>query len=150
MSLKEQLRSDLKDAMRQKDKVRKRTLRLVLAAITNAEVAKKKDLDDAEVLAVLAKEAKQRQESIEEFRKADREDLVAQEEAELAVLDAYLPRQLGRDEIVARAQAVIQELGADSVRDMGSVMRKLMEDLRGQADGSLVNQIVRELLSQRD
>jgi uncharacterized protein YqeY len=149
MSLKEKLRSDLKDAMRQRDEVRKRTLRLTLAAITNAEVAQRKELDDPGVLAVLVKEAKQRQESAEEFRKGGRDDLVAQEEAELAILEPYLPQQLSREEIVARAKATIEELGATGMSQMGSVMRSLMQELRGQADGKLVNQVVRELLSGR-
>jgi hypothetical protein len=136
--------------MRQKDQARKRTLRLALAAITNAKVAKGNELDDGEVLAVLAKQAKQSQEALEEFRKAGREDLVAREEADLAVLQAYLPRQLDRDEIAKRAQAAIEGRGASSMRDMGSVMKALMADLRGQADGKLVNQIVRELLGRRE
>lgn len=149
MSLKEKLQFDLRDAIRQKDEVRKRALRLALAAVTNAEVAQRKDLDDPSVLAVLAKEAKTRQESIEEFGKAGRDDLVAQQEAELAVLEAYLPRQLSREEIVVRAKATIEQLGAGGMGQMGLVMKSLMQELRGQADGTLVNQVVRELLSER-
>lgn len=147
MSLKEKLQSDLRDSIRQKDEVRKRALRLALAAITNAEVAQRGELDDPAVLAVLAKEAKQHKESIEEFRKGGRDDLVAQEEAELAVLQTYLPQQLSREEIVARAKATIEELGATGMGQMGPVMKSLMQELRGQADGQLVNQVVRELLS---
>jgi len=149
VSLKEKLQSDLKDAMRKRDEVRKGTLRLALAAITNAEVAQRRELDDPDVLAVLSKEAKQRQESIEEFRRGGRDDLVAQEEAELAVLQTYLPQQLSREEIVARATAIIETLGATGVGQMGPVMKSLMQELRGQADGKLVNQVVRELLSGR-
>jgi len=148
MSLKEKLQSDLRDAIRQKDEVRKRALRLALAAVTNAEVAQRKDLDDPSVLAVLAKEAKTRQESIEEYGKAGRDDLVAQQEAELAVLEAYLPRQLSREEIAARAKAAIEQLGVSGMGQMGLVMKSLMQELRGQADGKLVNQVVRELLSE--
>jgi uncharacterized protein YqeY len=147
MSLKEKLQTDLKDAMRQKDEVRKSTIRLALAAITNAEVAQRKDLDDPGVLALLAKEAKHRQESIQQFRQGGRDDLVAQEEAELAVLETYLPRQLSREEIATRAQATIEALGATDMGQMGLVMKSLMQELRGQADGKLVNQVVRELLS---
>lgn len=149
MSLKEKLQADLWDAMRQKDEVRKSTIRLALAAITNAEVAQRKDLDDPEVLALLAKEAKHRQESIQQFRQGGRDDLVAQEEAELGVLETYLPRQLSREEIVTRAQATIEALGATGMDQMGLVMKSLMQELRGQADGNLVNQVVRELLSGR-
>jgi len=148
MSFKDKLQSDLRDAIRQKDEVRKRVLRLALAAITNAEVAQRKDLDDPSVLAVLAKEAKTRQESIEEYGKAGRDDLVTQQEAELAVLEAYLPRQLSREEIAARAKATIEQLGASGMGQMGLVMKSLMQELRGQADGKLVNQVVRDLLSE--
>jgi uncharacterized protein YqeY len=147
VSLKEKLQSDLRSSIRQKDEVRKRTLRLALAAITNAEVAQRRELDDPSVLAVLAKEVRQRQESIEEYRKGGREDLVAQEEADLAVLQTYLPQQLSREEIVTRAKAIIEELGATGMGQMGPVMKSLMQELRGQADGKLVNQVVRELLS---
>jgi uncharacterized protein YqeY len=147
VSLKKKLQSDLRGSIRQKDEVRKRTLRLALAAITNAEVAQRRELDDPSVLAVLAKEVRQRQESIEEYRKGGREDLVAQEEADLAVLQTYLPQQLSREEIVARAKAIIEELGATGMGQMGPVMKSLMQELRGQADGKLVNQVVRELLS---
>jgi len=149
MSLQKKLRSDLKDAMRQKDETRKRTIRLAMAAITNAEVAQKRELDDPGVLAVLAKEAKQRQESIEEYRKGGRDDLVQQEKAELAILQTYLPQLLSRQEIVTRAQATIEKLGASGMGQMGLVMKSLMQELRGQADGKLVNQVVRELLSGR-
>ncbi len=147
MSLKEKLQSDLKDAMRQRDETRKRVLRLALAAITNAEVAQGANLDDGGVLAVLAKEVKQRREAIEDYRRGNRPDLVAQEEAEIALLETYLPQQLSRQEIAARAQEAIQELGATGIGQMGQVMKALMQELRGQADGKLVNEIVRELLS---
>jgi len=149
MSLQKKLRSDLKDAMRQKDETRKRTIRLAMAAITNAEVAQKRELDDPGVLAVLAKEAKQRHESIEEYNKGGRDDLVQQQKAELAILQTYLPQLLSRQEIVARAQATIEKLGASGMGQMGLVMKSLMQELRGQADGKLVNQVVRELLSGR-
>jgi uncharacterized protein YqeY len=147
MSLKEKLQSDLREAMRHKDETRKRTIRLALAAITNAEVAQRKELDDPGILTVLAKEVKQRQESIVEYRRGGREDLVAQEEAEMALLQTYLPRQLSQEEIVVRAKETIQRLGATGAGQMGEVMKSLMQELRGQADGKLVNQVVRELLS---
>lgn len=147
MSLKEKLQSDLKEAMRQKDEVRKRTIRLALATITNTEVEQRKELDDPGVLAVLSKEIKQRQESIEEFRRGSREDLVAQAEAEMALLHTYLPRQLLPEEIRARAKETVEQLGAAGMSQMGQVMKTLMQELQGQADGKLVNQIVRELLS---
>lgn len=147
MSLKEKLQSDLREALLQRDETRKTTLRLALAAITNAEVAQRKELDDTDILAVLLKEAKQRQESMEEYRKGGRDDLVAQEEAELAILQTYLPQQLSREEIVERAKATIEGLGASGMGQMGLVMKSLMQELRGQADGKLVNRVVRDLLS---
>ena len=120
---------------------------MTLAALRNAEIAAGRTLEDAEALDVLAKEAKRRQESIEEFRKAGRQDLVEQEEAELAVLTAYLPKQLTREEIEQAARAVIEQTGASGPRDIGKVMPVLMQQLRGRADGREVNAVVRELLA---
>lgn len=146
MSLKEQLGADMRDAMRQREERRRDTLRLALAAIHNAEIAAGEELNDAGTVAVLAKEAKLRRESIEEFRKGNRQDLVDKEEAELAVLSAYLPQQASRDEIVEAARKVVQETGASGPRDIGKVMPALMEQFRGRADGREVNEVVRELL----
>jgi uncharacterized protein YqeY len=147
MTLKQQLQDDLKRAMREQDEVRKRTLRLALAAIKNKEVEIQRDLDDADVAAILQKEAKQRHETLDELRQVDRPDLVAAEQAELDVLTEYLPEQLGRDEIAALARQVIDDLNATEPRHMGQVMGVLMPQLKGQADGKLVSQVVRELLS---
>ena len=146
MSLKEQLTSDLKEAMRERDNVRRDTLRLVLAALHNAEIAAGGELDEAGVTDVLAKEAKRRRESIEEFRKAGRQDLVDKEEAELAVISSYLPQQLSREEIAEAARQAIQETGASGPKDLGKVMPVLMGRFRGRADGREVNEVVRELL----
>jgi hypothetical protein len=145
--LKAQLESDLKEAMRQQDVRRREVLRMALAALRNAEIAAGRALEDPEALDVLAKEAKRRQESIEEFRKAGRQDRVEQEEAELAVLTAYLPKQLTREEIEQVARAVIEQTGASGPRDIGKVMPVLMQQLRGRADGREVNAVVRELLA---
>lgn len=147
MSLKEQLQSDVKDAMRQRDNVRRDTLRLVLSSLHNAEIEAREELDDDGVLVVLTKEAKQRRESIEEFRKGGREDKVAEEAAELEVISGYLPEALSRDDIVAAAQEVVAETGASGMKDIGKVMSPLMERLKGRADGREANEIVRELLS---
>jgi len=138
---------DLKQAIRDGDSNRKSTIRLALTAITNAEVQKRRELDEAETLAILSREAKQRRESVEEYRKAGRVDLVAQEEAELQILLSYMPAQMSRDEIVDRAREVIAEVGATSPAQMGAVMRRLMPALRGRADGRVVSEIVRDLLS---
>ncbi len=152
MGLREQLTIDLKEAMRQKDEVRKTTIRSVIAAIKQAETqldaqGRRVHLDDDDILALIAKQAKMRRESILEFRKGGRQDLVDREEAELAILQGYLPQQLSREEIEAEARRVVAEVGAAGPRDMGKVMKPLMARLRGRADGRLVNQVVRELLA---
>jgi uncharacterized protein YqeY len=153
MSLREQLMDDLKEAMRQRDEIRKRTIRSVVAAIKTAETeldasGARVHLDsDEDILALIARQAKQRNESIVEYRRGGREDLVAEEEAELAILEAYLPRQLSREEIEAEARQVIAQVHASGPRDMGKVMKPLMDRMRGRADGKAVNQIVRELLA---
>lgn len=151
MGLREQLMDDLKEAMRQRDERLKTTIRSVIAALKKAETeldasGERVRLEDSDILALIAKQAKMRQESISEFRKGGREDLVAEEEAELTILQAYLPKQLGREEIEAKARQIIAEVEASGPRDMGKVMKPLMAHLRGRADGKLVNQIVRELL----
>ncbi len=154
MSLKDTLAEDLKTAMRAGDEVRKSTLRLLLTAITRAEVPGEDDpaaarqiLDDQQVLAVIGSQAKQRRQSIEAFKKAGRDDLVQKEEAELDVLQAYLPARLGREEIVSEARKVMVETGASSPADKGKVMPILMKRLGDRADGRTVNEVVTQLLS---
>ncbi len=147
MSLKDQLAEDLKDAMRQGDETRKTALRLTIAAIKNAEVAAIKQLDDPDVIGVIAKQAKQRRESIDEFQKANRQDLVDREAAELKVLESYLPAQMSREDVAAEARKVIEEVGAKGPQEKGRVMAALMPRLAGRADGKLVNEAVTELLS---
>jgi uncharacterized protein YqeY len=149
MSLQERLQEELKAAMRQRDPVRSNVLRMLKAAIRNAEIDAQRTLDDAGVLAVLDKAAKQRRESIEAYRRGGREELVAAEEAELHIIEAYLPRQLGEAEIRAAVEQTIAELGAQGPADMGRVMKVLMDRLRGQADGKVVNAVVREVLAAR-
>ncbi len=148
MSLKEQLQSDLKEAMKSGDAVRKSAIRMAISAIKNAEIDKGGPLTDEEAQDVLRREVKKRRESIEQMDQAGRADLAEQERLELDVLEQYLPRQLDRDEIEAEARSAIEEVGAESPRDIGKVMRVLMARLKGRADGKLVSQIVRELLSQ--
>jgi len=152
MGLREQLMDDLKGAMREKDEARKRAIRSVLAGIKKAETeldsgGQRVSMDDDAILRVIAKQAKERQESIDAFRSGGRDDLVAREEADLAVLEGYLPRQMSRDEIEAEARQVIAEVGATGLHDIGKVMKPLMTRLSGRADGRLANQIVRELLA---
>jgi len=145
--LKERLNSDLKQAMRGGNKVRRSVIRLVLAAVQNAEIARQAALEDSDILGIIAKEARQHQESIEAFRQGNRHDLVAQEEAEMVILNEYLPRQMARDEIIAEARRVIKEVGAQGPSDKGKVMSKLIAKLKGKADGREINAVVTELLS---
>jgi uncharacterized protein YqeY len=145
--LKQKLADDLKQALRGGDKVRCSVIRLLLAAINNTEIARQAKLEDADIYGVIAKEIRQRQESIDAFKKGKRDDLVAQEEAEQAILQGYLPQQMSREEIVAEAQKIIAEVGAAGPGDKGKVMPKLIAQLKGKADGRLINEVVTELLS---
>ena len=161
---------DLKDAMKAGDETRKATIRMLRSAINAAELEKRSAfvngqraegidmesltlngaqfaLTDEEVLAVIQKQAKQRRDSITDFKKGGRDDLVAAEEAELAVIEAYLPRQMTRDEVLAAARKAAADLGISDMSGMGPLMKHLMADLKGKADGRLVNQVVREILS---
>lgn len=149
MTLEERLDADLKEAMRSGDMVRKLAIRAVKTAITEAKVSgpQQHSLTDEDVLKIIAKQVKQRRDSAAEFAKGGREDLVAREEAEIAVLEVYLPRQLDEAAVRERAQAVIAELGVTDLKGLGPVMKRLSAELRGQADGQLVNRIVRELLT---
>ncbi len=146
--LKQKLTDDLKQAMKDGDKVRRSVIRLVLAAVKNAEIARQATLEDGDILGIIAKEVRQHQESIEAFKEGNRQELVAQEEAELAVLKGYLPQQMTRDEIIVAARKVIEEVGAQEPRDKGKVMPKLIAQLKGRADGREINAVVTELLSQ--
>jgi uncharacterized protein YqeY len=152
MGLREQLMDDLKQAMRERDERRKVAIRSIIAALKQAETelgpdGERVSLKDDGILALIAKQARQREESIIEFHKGRREDLVAAEEAELAILRAYLPQQMTREQIEAEVRRVIAEIGDSGAKDMGAVMKPLMVRLKGRADGRLVNQIVRELLA---
>ncbi len=146
-NLKQKLETDLKQAIRAKDNVRRSVIRLAMAAIQNREIAKRADLDDTDILGVIAKEVKQRHESIEAFKQGNRPDLVAQEEAELAILQEYLPPQMTREEIIAEARQVITEVGAQGPGDKGKVMSRIIPQLKGRADGREINAVVTELLS---
>jgi len=144
--LKQKLTDDLKQAMRDGDKVRRSVIRLAMAAIKNAEIARQAALEDADILGIIAKEVRQRKESIEAFKQGDRPDLAAQEEAELAILQEYLPQQMTREEVIAEARRVIDEVGAQGLSDKGKVMPKLIAQLKGRADGREINAVVTELL----
>ncbi len=150
-SLKERLEGDQSVALREHDEVKLRTIRSIRAAIQSEEIARRKgteaNLSDEDVLAVLAKQAKQRRDSIDQFRKAERSDLVAQEEAELTIITEYLPRQLTDAEIEEVVVGIKNELGASGMSDMGKLMGAAMKQLKGKADGKRVQGIVRRLLN---
>jgi len=148
MVLKDKLAGDLKEAIRGRDERRKTAIRLVIAAVKNAEVAGGEPLDDAGVLKVISKEVRRHRESIEGFQKGGRQDLVDGEEAELAVLLAYLPPAMSREEIVKAAREVIAQAGARGPADKGKVMPVLISQLAGRAEGREINEVVTELLAE--
>ena len=146
MPLQERLSEDLKTAMRQHDDVRRSIIRLIRSAIHNVEISQKESLDDDGVITVLSRMIRQHQESISEFKKGNRGDLVEKEETEMAIVKEYLPPQLAADEITKLAKEAVKEADATEPSHMGRVMGKLMPQVKGKADGSLVSRIVRELL----
>ena len=146
MALKEQLLADLKASMKAKDTVKKSPVTMIRAAILQVEKDNKVELGDAEIQEIIAKQMKQRRDALDEFKKAERDDLIAQTEAEMRVIEAYLPKQLTQEEIEAIVDETIKETGAESAKDMGKIMGALMPKVKGLADGKLVNQIVREKL----
>lgn len=145
--LKDRIQADLLEATRRQDVITRETLRMLRSAIRYAEVERGHQLDEAEIYEVIARQIRQRRESIAEFEKGGREDLAARERSELEVLERYLPAQLTREEIVKLARQVIEEVGASGPRDVGKVMGRLMPRVRGRADGRLVNAVVQELLA---
>ena len=140
------IQDDLKVAVKAQDKVRVSTLRMILSALKNAELEEREELSDEKELAVIASYARRIKESIEEFKKGERGDLVAQEEAELAIVMSYLPEQMADDEIRREAAKVAADVGASTPKDMGRVMGEMMKRFKGKVDGAAVNRIVSELL----
>ena len=147
MTLLEQITAEMQQAMKAHDPVRRDTLRMVLTAAKNLEKEVGHVPDDAETLELIQRDAKRHRDSIDQFRRGGRQDLVDKEEAELVILESYLPQLMGRDEIAAAARAVIAQLGVQDKSQTGLVMRTLMPELKGRADGRLVSQVVQELLS---
>jgi len=144
--LAKRIQSDLKDAVKGRDKLRVGTLRMLLSALKNAELDEREELSDDKELAVVSSYARRVKESIEEFQKGGRDDLVAKERSELAVVMAYLPEQMSDEDVRAEAANVIAEFGASSPRDIGRVMGEMMKRCKGRVDGGAVNRIVIELL----
>ncbi|GEN33237.1 MULTISPECIES: GatB/YqeY domain-containing protein [Aneurinibacillus] len=147
MRLVDRLTNDMKQAMKDKDKLKLSVIRMVKSSIKNEEINNGKELSDDEVLTVLTRELKQRRDSLQEFEKAGREDLAASARDEINVLMGYMPEQLSEEEIRTLVSEVIQQTGASSKKDMGKVMGALMPKVKGRADGALVNKIVQESLS---
>lgn len=147
MTLQERIESDLKAALKEKDKPRLSALRLIKAAIKNKEIEKGSPLSEEDLIALLSSLAKQRKESIAEFQRGGREDLVLKEEEELRLLKSYLPEELSKEELTRLVKETINEVGASTTADMGKVMKALMPKVRGRADGKEVSAIVREILS---
>ncbi len=147
MSLRDRLTSDMKEAMKAKDELKLSTIRLLRSAVKNKEIDSKRELDDQGVVEVVASLVKQRRESIRMFGEAGRQDLVAKEEQELAVLQSFLPPQLSREELIELVVQAIEECGAQGAKDMGKVMKILSPMVAGRADGKAVSDLVREKLS---
>ena len=144
--MKEKIFQDLKEAMRAQDVARRTTLRMVVAAIKNLEIETSSELEDGDVLQIIQKQVKSRRESIEEFRKGNREDLIAKEQIEINILKEYLPEEASAEDIRSAAAEIITSINASGPQDIGKVMPKLIEQFQGRADGRTINGIVRELL----
>jgi uncharacterized protein len=142
----QKIQDDLRSAVKAQDKARVGTLRMILNALRNAELEEREELSDEKELAVIASYARRIKESIEEFGRAAREDLVAKERSELAIVLSYLPEQMSDDDIRREAGRVIADLGASTPRDMGRVMGEMMKRFKGKVDGAAVNRVVSELL----
>jgi uncharacterized protein YqeY len=148
-TLKDKIQEALKRAIKRQQRVEMSTLRMLLSEIKYTEIAQQKPADDSRVLDAISREVKRHRESIEAFKKGNRDDLVAQEEAELAVLLSYLPKQMSREEVVVAARQSMDAVGARGPGDKGKVMAQLMPQLKGKADGREVSEIVSELLAAR-
>ncbi|AFK05778.1 MULTISPECIES: GatB/YqeY domain-containing protein [Mesotoga] len=153
MTLYDRIQQDMKEAMKARDSLKTNTLRSVISSVkmylASSEEARSGELTDEIVIGLVRKEAKKREESIEAYRKAERDDLVQSESEELEILKSYLPEEMSPDEIRAVALKTIEDLKANNPSDLGKVMRELMVRLKGRVDGKLVNKIVRELLESR-
>ena len=149
MSLLAELNEDIKTAMKSRDKERLSVLRMIKSSLLNEEIAKGSELNSDEELTVLAREKKQRNESLEEFTKADRQDLVSKLENEIVIVDEYLPQQLSQEEVAALVKEAVRQTGASSMADMGKVMGALMPKVKGKADGNIVSSLVKSELQNK-
>ncbi len=147
MNIKDELKEKIKEAMRNKDTATRDTLRNIQTMIKQIEVDERREVDDSEVIKLIIKYAKQRQEAMAQFEAASRDDLVQKEQLELDIISAYLPKQLSEEEMKTKLKEIIAELGATSMKDMGNIMAKAREIFGNSADGSTINKVVKELLS---
>ncbi|BFU76896.1 GatB/YqeY domain-containing protein [Arcobacter sp. 15-2] len=147
MSLKEQLKSDLKEAMKAKDIKKRDSIRSINTMIKQIEVDERIELDDAKIIQLIQKGVKQREEAIIQFKEAKRDDLVANEQEQIDIFSLYLPKQLTDDELEILIQTIIDEVSASSMKDMGKIMNPAKEKVAGRADGKRINQVVKKLLS---
>lgn len=147
MGLLQILQDEMKQALKAKDNLKLSVIRMLISEIKKVQIDKKKELSDEEIIEVIQRYAKQRKEAIKQYKDAKREDLAQKEEQELEIVSKFLPKQLSEEEIVKIVEQVIKETGASSMRDMGKVMKIVMEKVKGRADGSLVSKIVKEKLS---
>ena len=145
--LKEKLLEDLKEAMKEKNVIRKNVVQMVRAAILQVEKPKQIEVTDEQIVEIIAKEAKKRKDSIADYEKSGRQDLLDQIKQEIAILEEYLPEQLSEQEIEEKVKAIITNLGASSMKDMGKVMKTAKEELGASADGKTINEIAKKLLS---
>jgi uncharacterized protein YqeY len=146
-AIRQKLNDDLRQAMKARDELRCGVIRFLLSDINYAEIAKQAPIEDGDILGVIAKQVRQHRESIDAFKQGCREDLASKEESELAILQSYLPEQMGREDIAAAAREVIKEVCAEGMKDKGKVMSSLMPRLKGKAEGRIINEVVTELLS---
>jgi len=147
MSLREKIGQDLKEAMKAKDVEKRDALRLLTSAFKQIEVDERKELSDDDVIKIIQKQVKSRNDSIDQYKKADRQDLVDKEQSEIDVYEVYLPKQLSDDELSDAVKAIISNVGAESMKDMGKVMGNASKELAGKADGKRINECVKKLLS---
>ena len=145
--LKEKLMEDLKESMKEKQVLRKNVIQMIRAAILQVEKDKQIELDDNQILEIIAKEAKKRKDSLADYEKSGRKDLIDQVKEEINIISEYLPKQLSKEEITNIVKEVIEEVGATSIKDMGKVMKSAKEKIGAAADGKAINEVVRELLN---
>ena len=150
MQLKQRLYEDLKKAMKTKDEIRTRTLRLIISSIKTLEVEKMAEATDDDVFRVLSKECRKRVEAIEAYKKGGREDLANEEQRELEIIKSYMPKQLSEEELKEIVKNAVEETGSSSIKDLGRVMKVLMPRVKGRADGKTVNNIVRQILLRKE